>query len=155
MKRHLPTTCKIHLLCCKYLLFCKYFVVLQVLPLCPLPPHRPPLHSLHHQDVGLLDLCRIVCALLDIPLDEERPVEALHLLFSAFLEIKASPWLGQHHGGNSQHQGGNGQHGGGESGLKGVAQLEGPGNQQRTAALGGSALSPPSLSSPHKMSLQG
>ncbi len=73
----------------------------------PPPPTTPP----YTQDVDLIDLCRIACGLLDIPLSEDRPVEALHLLFSAYLEIKASPWLGQNGGLQQEENGGQGNGG--------------------------------------------
>ena len=47
------------------------------------------------QDLELLELCRVVCALLGVPMQDARPVEALHLLFSAYLDLRASPWLGK------------------------------------------------------------
>lgn len=47
------------------------------------------------QDLDLRSLVKVACALLDIPVHGDNPVEAMHLLFSLLAEFQASPFFGQ------------------------------------------------------------
>lgn len=67
---------------------------------CPTPPRyacKPTTTTLCNvpQQLDLLDMCRVVCAVLGVPMQDDRPVEALHVLFSAYLDLRASPWRGK------------------------------------------------------------
>lgn len=85
---HQDCTCNCVLFCMQVLCFPAVLIHVG-----PPSPRRHKTHDGVTQDIELLDLCRVVCALLGVPLQDTRPVEALHLLFSAYLDLRASPWL--------------------------------------------------------------
>ena len=51
---------------------------------------QPPL-SVVDLDVGLRDLARIVCAVLDVPVYDGQLIQSLHVVFTLYAEFMANP----------------------------------------------------------------
>ena len=54
-------------------------------------------------DLSLVDFCKSLCALLDIPVHNNKLVESMHVLFTLFSEFKANQHFAAYGGANATH----------------------------------------------------